>query len=293
MRRQSYRMEILTPCFCAGANQAEAELRPSALRGEMRWWFRALGGTREMEQTVFGHAAGEEGRSGAFALRFCLIEKGPAWDPPDFSPNQARGYVYHFAKESSKGRRWNRTGNVPPGTTFQLDILWHRALADQVRTHFESMLEAFLRFGGIGLRVTRGLGAWHCHGLDHSDATVEQATEALRTRGFAVARREEAGPWPTWEGALADWSAWLRYDLRKDHKAAQPGPLGGIEPSRQSRQGSAIRFRCLRNEDGSHTWLAFEAPHERVLGEQSRATPPRQILAGRSFIGAKPTPVPR
>ncbi|WP_052889892.1 type III-B CRISPR module RAMP protein Cmr1 [Thermogemmatispora carboxidivorans] len=63
MLKATFEIEVTTPLFLAGANQAEAELRPPSLRGAMRYWYRALiGGTtggnldkvRRREAQVFG-----------------------------------------------------------------------------------------------------------------------------------------------------------------------------------------------------------------------------------------------
>ena len=54
MISSSHTFECITPCFCAGADQAKAEIRSSAIRGALRWWFRALGGSADAETEVFG-----------------------------------------------------------------------------------------------------------------------------------------------------------------------------------------------------------------------------------------------
>lgn len=58
MIQKTYTLEFLMPCFCAGADQARAEIRAPAIRGQLRWWFRALGGSAADERTVFGGVAG-------------------------------------------------------------------------------------------------------------------------------------------------------------------------------------------------------------------------------------------
>ena len=54
MNWKPYTVELITPCFCAGADQTTAEIRAPSIRGELRWWFRVLGGTPEQERAVFG-----------------------------------------------------------------------------------------------------------------------------------------------------------------------------------------------------------------------------------------------
>lgn len=38
----TFELETVTPLFLAGADQTEAELRPPAFRGALRYWFRAM-----------------------------------------------------------------------------------------------------------------------------------------------------------------------------------------------------------------------------------------------------------
>ncbi len=65
---KTYNIELLTPCFCAGADQTKAEIRAPSIRGQLRWWFRALGGTPQGEKEVFGgvHALPDEKKEGAY-----------------------------------------------------------------------------------------------------------------------------------------------------------------------------------------------------------------------------------
>lgn len=67
MRRTTLHLEIVTPCFLAGANQKAApEWRAASIRGQLRWWFRAVAGgvlgggleaTKKAEAEVFGSTA--------------------------------------------------------------------------------------------------------------------------------------------------------------------------------------------------------------------------------------------
>jgi CRISPR/Cas system CMR-associated protein Cmr1 (group 7 of RAMP superfamily) len=58
MNSASVAFDVLTPCFCAGANQQEADIRAPSIRGQFRWWFRALGGTPAQEKALFGGVHG-------------------------------------------------------------------------------------------------------------------------------------------------------------------------------------------------------------------------------------------
>ena len=62
MQLQTFDVEIVTPCFLGGARD-QAEWRGASIRGQLRWWFRAVAGARfagdldkvrEAEEEIFG-----------------------------------------------------------------------------------------------------------------------------------------------------------------------------------------------------------------------------------------------
>lgn len=295
MTRQTYTLEIITPCFCAGAHADRAEIRVPAIRGQLRWWFRALGGSADDESRVFGRAAGDIGSGSSLRLTLSNYQPGPPWTPPQVDPNSPQSYTWHYARESGKapdsgrhvaGPRWQTKGAIPPRSTFQLHITYLRPLPAGLQQAFDRALQAFLCFGTLGLRATRGLGAFHC---SEAYSKHQAVIETLHEAGFRISHRRQPEHFPTWEAALRDWSAWLRYKLRKEWKAERFSALGGILPRRQT---SAVRFRplwlpALRQ----FTWMALEAPHHRVLD-------PRQQVGARPMItpalltGPAPTPPP-
>src|ERR1700704_1028422 len=43
MERETFQVELVTPCFLAGA-EGVTEWRAASIRGQLRWWFRAVAG---------------------------------------------------------------------------------------------------------------------------------------------------------------------------------------------------------------------------------------------------------
>ena len=288
MTRQTFTLELITPCFCAGANAAQAEIRAPSIRGQLRWWFRALGGNPADEGAIFGNVAGDAGTGSSLRIAIARFKPGPTWNPPQVDQNTAESYTWHYARESGKpansgrqtaGPRWQAKGAIPPLSQFDLVITTIRPLSPARQQAFEVALQAFLCFGTLGLRATRGLGAFHCAKAGNWKDIIEPLGKA----GFRITLRQQPDTFSTWEAALRDWSAWLRYKLRKDCKAERFSALGGIQP----RQASAVRFRPIRLSSGQFTWLALEAPHARVLGQ--RAT---EVLTPTLFTGPAPSPAP-
>jgi CRISPR type III-B/RAMP module RAMP protein Cmr1 len=284
MTHKTFHLEIITPCFCAGADPAKAEIRAPSIRGQLRWWFRTLGGSHQDEATIFGNAAGDEGTASRLLLRVSDYKAGKAWNPPAYNQNDNSSYVWHYAKASSDSRRWQPQGALSPGSTFTVHIIFRLPLSPNLQIRFDQALQAFLALGSLGLRQTRGLGSFHCP----EAANYTEVMEDVSKLGFTCRQRSQPGVWNTIDGALSDYAAWLRHDFRQQHKADRPSPLGGITPKRQ---GSAVRFRPIKLPSGQFTWVAYEAPHARVLGRVSQT--PNPLLATKALQGNAPSRAPK
>ena len=196
------------------------------------------------------------------------------------------GYIWYYASVASDKRRWykqapqrsgspgiiNNEGHLPPGTAFTLNLVWRRTLDAGLEDQFRLALEAFLRFGAIGMRATRAAGAFICKEFAFADANEIDFEKRLKSSGFEIKRRAET--WNDWRDAVFDAEGWLKNKLRKENSAGKNGgnqtPLGSSSP----RQTSAVYLRPLKFRDGRFGLVIFEAPHIRVLGRPSRRDPP-------------------
>ncbi len=306
MKTQPYNLTFITPCFCAGADQAAAEIRAPAIRGQLRWWFRALGGTAEMEGRLFGSVAENKAGASIVMLRTRLIQQGIPWPPFPMKMGTDGAYIWYFASVASDKKRWWKTppgkgnqppgslnplGHLPPGSRFELQITLRKALPQKEEALWQDTLEATLRFGGVGMRSTRGMGAWYCESYSPDLAeTMAAAKRLLEPRGFVVRFRDTA--FRRWEDAVFDAEKWLKSDLRKEFNANRrpESPLGGIRDNPKFRQTSAVYLRPIVVKAG-YGLLIFEAPHIRVLAPEARTTQP--VLSTRTFSGAPPVSPPR
>lgn len=285
MKRETFQIEIITPCFCAGADQSKAEIRPASIRGQLRWWFRLLSREHREEAKIFGAVDGDdECSSASLCVRVSDFKPGPKWEVPALNQNSPENYVWHYASVSgtsgrgAKGPRWASQAVLSPGSTFRLELIWRRALSSALKAKFDLALKAFLALGTLGLRSTRGLGSIHCKTAVYDDSLKAALTEL----GFVIRERERTEGFPSYQSALKDYASWLRYDFRKRLKADMPSPLGSSTP----RQTSAVRFRPLKHPAGNFSWLAYEAPHSRVLNRESRTVEP--LLNNVRFVGVAP-----
>jgi len=152
-------LKFITPTFLAGADQGRPEIRVPSIRGELRWWFRALGATPADETAVFGGVHGGAVRS-AVVIRVSNVKlvMGPDVSAP---PNSVMGYLYYFATVSGrvKGIRSSAGHYADVGSSFGLNISLRSDLESVHEEMLRNAIAHFLRYGCLGLRSTRGCGA--------------------------------------------------------------------------------------------------------------------------------------
>jgi CRISPR-associated protein Cmr1 len=259
MNNKTYTIELITPCFIVGAlnnanSPANAELRAPSIRGELRWWFRVLGGSQTAEHHLFG---GVHGLTEASRI-ITRVSINPSQErhadlPPDcLRPNSALSYVFHFfAKESGKtpgtnsGPRVQREAFYSPGTLFNLTVVERLPLSDQERRGFDQAMQCFLRIGSLGLRATRGCGAlsWQNEVLT-ADAFKKWALNVPNTVAIRLANNQV---YPDWKDCLSALASFLK-NFRKENAlpAKRPSSLGTSDP----RHRSCLHLRPVKVVEG-------------------------------------------
>ena len=274
--KESYTITFLTPCFCSGAQQDKAEARASAIRGELRWWFRVLGGSREEERKVFG-GLDPKGKplGSSFRVRFFFKkESSERW----WEKKSGGAYLWYFLKDS-KPPRWQEKGAIAPGSTCLIELFWQRdpgQWGQGVFTRWSAAKEAFLHFGSLGYRATRCAGAFQWSGAPTTEEEWKRKIEELlRPAGFRFDFPQEvcAGDW---RRLIKQAEQYLK-NLREKNPARKrskpnPTPLGLDSP----RQRSALLLRPVQVASAltKYRHLVLEAPHSRVLGEKTRSVWP-------------------
>ncbi len=226
-------IELITPCFCSGANQAKAEIRASSIRGELRWWFRTLGGTNEQEKKVFGSISGgteDEGASSAVVVRVSDMRSQPGEDGA-LTENQL-----FFTKN-------RKNAMIPAGRTFRLQILLRKETPD---SRLMRAIELLLYFGAIGLRSNRGSGAMQRITYP-SKAEIMVIGDELKKDDFLFFYRSVQSSaldaLSSLENALKEFRA--AYSLKPD----APNALGFVKG--KSRHASCLRVRPVKLSENS------------------------------------------
>lgn len=161
-------LQLITPCFCAGAHQTEPELRAASFRGELRWWFRCLGGSRELENTVFGNVHGAC-RASAVALCVLNVKRSPVsgwgFEAGGGNPKQPNSsYITYFLNANEKNGAEDKVVRseawLPPDQKFTLELRQLRELEPAALELLNLAWDCLCNLGAIGARKTRALGAY-------------------------------------------------------------------------------------------------------------------------------------
>lgn len=169
----SARLKIITPVFGGGVKVSSVDphlkeidqftpMRTSAVRGHLRFWWRATTGAwcSSMEEMVRREAElwGWAGRSGLVSLS--VSADGSASLRPVPNAKWPDGFAYALFPLSPARRA---TGNTPGTVTgvdgaFRLTVRGHQPLSEQQTHEVKLAVSAWVVFGAIGGRTTRGLG---------------------------------------------------------------------------------------------------------------------------------------
>jgi len=165
MKQASFEFDILTPCFCGGADpKSTAEIRPTSIRGQLRWWFRTLGGfrslcatsVRDQERMLFGHIAGNLGSASKLVVRvFPSSIKLGVKDSAQLGHHNFSDPAFLSFPMQSRANQYAGRG-VAEGS-FGIQILWRGSsiLWDDIL----ALIAVLGHLGSLGFRSRRGFGA--------------------------------------------------------------------------------------------------------------------------------------
>ena len=178
------RIEAITPIFSYGTNREQPEIRPSSIRGQLRWWLETLGHSKSEIEDIFGKIAGNNGEASKVIVRVAEVKATTA-------ESRLNAHKTHWRPEPA----------FAPGAQFTLSVSTRRnpLKPDQEQT-LQSALDAWLTLGTLGRRATRGGGSVQSADSPDTEASWKQKSgELLARTGYqlilgrtAYAREEEA-----------------------------------------------------------------------------------------------------
>lgn len=226
---RTYTIAVITPLFGGGTkpgvNDPITLIRPSSIRGHLRFWWRATRGAkcqtveelRQREGEIWGTAKNPS----PVTIRVGVPQWSQQREPKDsygFPRYGAEAYALFPAQQN---------GNVlcKEGLAFSLTVRWltnaklqalrqkenaqrHRAkkplLPEKIQDislDIEAAVWAWVNFGGIGARTRRGCGALYCQ--DFAPPTVSNVADWLTNarKKYELPEKPQPRPWSTF-GAI-------------------------------------------------------------------------------------------
>ncbi|RUM60818.1 MAG: type III-B CRISPR module RAMP protein Cmr1 [Persephonella sp.] len=171
----TFTVKVITPTFMGGGFGQNDSIRPSEIKGLMRYWFRAVAGSivgddikalKKLESLVFGS---QERRSPfgivikylkeyeEYKLDWNNLEKGVKY----------LGFVINMNKE--------RLNNViKAGSKFEVKFLFKNSVDERIIKLVAYSFYLATALGGFGLRARRGFGSWQI--IDVRTEGIEEKT---------------------------------------------------------------------------------------------------------------------
>jgi CRISPR-associated protein Cmr1 len=227
MERETFQVEFVTPCFLAGA-AGQPEWRAASIRGQLRWWFRAVAGgcwngdldrVRREEDLLFGSTESKSllqvqafaaPASSGLPLGKALSADEIARLWGDESPEtrqrlRIRGNGHEFNSNPIQYLGFGpiSLGSIRPyfpaesPATFKLR--WGpRKRGAETRTVFDKALWAWLNLGGIGAKTRKGFGSLRCmepNAMYHAPASRKDLEDGVKSLLREVRSFEQEPAW--------------------------------------------------------------------------------------------------
>lgn len=163
-----YRLTFITPLFSKGSYDDRPEIRPPSIRGQLHWWFRALGGKPADENAIFGSVHSKPVQASKIVVRV----------------NNVTGKMGEAATLPHKqGGRASHKWAYNPGTSCDLHLsLRLGGLDERLQQAFNQTLESWLLLGTLGLRATRAGGSFSWFPLADTAPPMPQSSAAWQAR---------------------------------------------------------------------------------------------------------------
>jgi CRISPR-associated protein Cmr1 len=213
-----YQIELITPMFGGGVkprvNDPSFPIRPTAIRGQLQFWWRATVGAqyetlrelRVAQSEVWGSTerasrvqvgvenphVGEPAPCARFEAdrnNPSKFRSMPSWNSP-FNNTSLPYALFPFQGQLADGRRQIEAEPASCVTTASFRLILR--CPDNLWPQVEPALWAWVNFGGLGCRTRRGCGAIRCKDFSPGNATDAEEVLTQRVPRYSVVR-----DWPT------------------------------------------------------------------------------------------------
>jgi len=268
-----YEIELITPMFGGGVeprvNDASFPIRPTAIRGQLQFWWRATVGAQYQTPAELRTAQAEIWGSSQRASRVHVLVEDVQVSPPapcariEWDPRAEHGKggwrtnwqaplnkrdsalpyaLFPFQGKPPTGPEGSQPEQTPDKCILHGSFGLRLRFPETIRQEVETALSAWVNFGGIGSRTRRGCGALYCHDLAPPgiEALAEWLKSFLRTSTstrawptiaqMPLVRNECQDPFTVWDRLMGMY----RYFRQGEGFARHPGPARSCYPEAET-----------------------------------------------------------
>lgn len=273
--------EIVTPMFIGDANQQATAIRPTAIKGALRFWWRAMNGHLSSSELAKeeGRLFGSTDGAGVFSLSVTGNDKFQAltdWPPKD--ANNSSSYMgYGLTGDQQNPHR----EYIPAGVHFDVNLTFDQKATASDKQHIQKALEAFGLFGSLGSRARRGFGSVQLiklNGTNFISMTQPQVKQWLKNNLDSTLKKQDQIAFTAFsaDSFFAIPESTIANDFKATHsklgslykqaRALKPTkvravfglPLKAVNES--LRRASPVFFKVFKNPQGKHQGLVLFLP---------------------------------
>ena len=216
METKEFEVEVVTPLFLGSADPKKAELRIPSIKGALRFWWRAIYGSDDVEDMkrhedeIFGSTT----KKASFSMYLNDIDdvKPVLRDLPQGVKvqTQSRGrtfpisiieYLAYGLCEYNRAQKRNvyKKEHIPEGTKFKLVLnIKNQPFKDQIL----DSLRMLTNYGGLGSRSRNGFGSIKIDGLS-SHLKIEGDLKSFTSLSSESVLFNKFTPKDKWDDALS------------------------------------------------------------------------------------------
>lgn len=217
METKEFELEVVTPMFLGGADPKKAELRVPSIKGVLRFWWRALYGSDDLEDMkkredqIFGSTT----EKASFSIQLKEIDNVKpllAGLPQGIKvQTQSKGktfpisiieYLAYGLCEYNKTQKKNvyTKEHIPVGTNFKLVFnLKNKLFIGQILDSLKILTD----YGGLGSHTRNGFGSIKISGLS-SNLKIEGEPKSFSALSSKSILFNKYTPKDKWEDALSE-----------------------------------------------------------------------------------------
>lgn len=233
--------QIVTPMFIGDADQKATTIRPTSVKGALRFWWRALywssfltqkqndavkalHALHEAENRLFGSSNDGIGQ-GVFLLRITEDQTQQILKEslPKAGPGQA--YLLGQGVYDTRATSYQRTALGMEGH-FSVELCFKRTASDEEMKQLELTLFCFGLLGGLGSRARKGFGSIALRKIDYQHVTphFQIPKNATEYKQFLLEHIFNANL-TTQKPPFSAFSKQCRCDIYGDKKKSKPWDL--------------------------------------------------------------------